>query len=134
MKQFSVYLCGPINGCTDEECNNWRDFLMNSETKYPINWINPMVRDYRGREMEPGIDAEIVENDKLDIDGSDLLIVNYDKPSVGTSMEILYAWDLGIPVWLVRKPGTKLSPWLTYHSSGQFDSFDDVLKALNALF
>jgi len=22
---MKVYLCGPINGCTDEECKNWRE-------------------------------------------------------------------------------------------------------------
>lgn len=26
MATNTVYLCGPINGCTDAECNDWRSY------------------------------------------------------------------------------------------------------------
>jgi nucleoside 2-deoxyribosyltransferase len=68
--------------------------------------------------MEPGIAAEIVENDKIDIDASDVVLVMYDKPSIGTSMEILYAWERGKRIVIVCRPETRLSPWLIYHSHG----------------
>lgn len=80
-----------------------------------IKVYDPMVRDYRGRELEPGIAKEIVENDKLDIKGCDALLVMYEKPSVGTSMEVLFAHQLGKLIVLVDRSGKPLSPWLIYH-------------------
>lgn len=121
---MKVYLCGPINGCTDEECKDWREYVkaqLGAE-----NTLDPMRRDYRGKEMDC-VD-EIVEGDKADIDISTHLLVNYDKPSVGTSMEILYAWERKIPVIVVASPNARLSPWLVYHSKKIFFSFADALN------
>lgn len=81
-----------------------------------------MTRDYRGREMEPGIAVEIVENDKADIDQCDVLLVMFTKPSVGTSMEILYAHERGKRIIIVSDQTAVLSPWLLYHSHGRFNS------------
>src|SRR4030042_2434090 len=78
-----IYLCGPINGCTDEECKDWREFAK-LKLLYPV--LDPMRRDYRGIEVD--CSSEIVEGDKFDLDSSSHLLVNYEKPSVGTSMEI----------------------------------------------
>ena len=125
-----VYLCGPINGCTDGEAKDWREA---AKLALPhIEWIDPMARDYRGRELEPGVAKLIVENDKTDIDGCDLLLVNYDKPSVGTSMEILYAWDRGKVSHLVHAPNSRLSPWLLYHCHHFHTSFAEAFDAIRA--
>jgi hypothetical protein len=43
---MKVYLCGPINGCTDSECIDWRA----AAKKRLSDTIDPMRRDYRGRE------------------------------------------------------------------------------------
>jgi nucleoside 2-deoxyribosyltransferase len=119
-----VYLCGPINGCTDEECKDWREMV---KARLP-DTLDPMRRDYRGREDECVV--EIVEGDKEDIDESDVLLVNYDKPSVGTSMEILYAHQQDKPVIVVCKEGTRISPWLRYHSTHFFTSFDAAINQI----
>lgn len=79
MKTLIAYLCGPINGCTDAECNDWRSRV---KELWPGDTLDPMRRDYRGRETESY--REIVELDKIDVMRSDVLIVSYDKPSVGT--------------------------------------------------
>jgi hypothetical protein len=121
------YLCGPINGCTDEECRDWREAV---KLRFP-GAIDPMVRDYRGKEDEKY--REIVELDKEDIESSDVVFVNYDKPSVGTSMEILHAWLNDIPVVVVCRPETVISPWLRYHSSKIAHSFDDAADWINEL-
>ncbi len=108
---MKVYLCGPINGRSDDDCRGWRE-----EVKALLpDCLDPMDRDYRGREMEPGVDREIVLNDKADIEQCDVLLVYYDKPSVGTSMEIFFAHTLGKRILLVNKSVSPLSPWLTYH-------------------
>lgn len=108
---MKLYLCGPINGCTDEEAKNWREAV-----KAIWHWetIDPMRRDYRGKESESV--NEIVELDKIDIARCDALIVNYDKPSVGTSMEVLWAFERGKIVVVVARKEAVISPWLRYHS------------------
>jgi nucleoside 2-deoxyribosyltransferase len=125
-----VYLGGPINGCTDEEANGWRNEAKERLAALGHRSIDPMDRDYRGREMEPGIAAEIVELDKLDIEGSDVLIMNCPRPSVGTSMEIMYGWWRRKRVLTVIPEGSVPSPWLVYHSSELFHSVADAIDAL----
>lgn len=124
---MKVYLCGPINGCTDEECRNWREYV---KAKLP-DTLDPMRRDYRGHE-DQSVD-QIVELDKIDISKCDALIVNYDRPSVGTSMEIIYAWERGKFIVLVHTVGVSLSPWLHYHSHAIVTSFDDAITILKNL-
>jgi len=121
---MKLYLCGPINGCTDSEAIDWREEVKNH---FP-DTIDPMKRDYRGRESESY--REIVELDKLDIRRSDALIVRYVKPSVGTSMEVFYAWTLGKPIVLWLDVVSPLSPWLTYHSTASVTSLQDAIKKL----
>jgi nucleoside 2-deoxyribosyltransferase len=109
---MKVYLCGPINGCTDEQCKDWRLMV---ETSIPGQTINPMKRDYRGRESSNY--REIVDLDKRDVREADIILVNHPKPSVGTAMEVFYAWTLGKPVIVWTPADVSISPWLRYHST-----------------
>jgi nucleoside 2-deoxyribosyltransferase len=127
---MKVYLCGPINGCNDNECKDWRAAATVQLTQAGHRAYDPMVRDYRGRELEPGIAAEIVENDKADIDACDALLVYYFKPSVGTSMEVLYAWQQGKRIILIDESNAPLSPWLLYHSPGVFKTLAGAITEL----
>lgn len=121
-----IYLAGPINGCTDEEANDWRMFCIG--LRPDIEWYDPMVRDYRGREAIAF--REIVEQDKADIDACDALLVSYTKPSVGTSMEVLYAWERGKRIILVSAKASVLSPWLLYHANAICHSYHDAIASL----
>jgi len=121
----TVYLCGPINGCTDSEASDWRESVKRA---YAGPTIDPMVRDYRGREAEAF--REIVELDKIDVASSDVILVNYDKPSVGTSMEVLYAWQLGKRVIVVMREDAVVSPWLRYHATNLVHSFDAAIRLI----
>ena len=71
-------------GCDDAECKDWREYAkrrLKCDTRDPV-----VLRDFRDREQE-GV-VEIVEKDKADIDDCDIVLVNFIRPSVGTSMEI----------------------------------------------
>lgn len=124
-----IYLAGPILGRTDADCKNWRAFAVRI---WPGATLDPMARDYRGREQEPGVEVEIVEGDKADIDRCAGLLVYFDGPSVGTSMEVLYAWQMGKPVVVVNASGKPVSPWLRYHASSIHESEDPRLAITNA--
>lgn len=144
MTPYTVYLCGPINGRTDADAMNWREAIKRmiergESDNYPderplaelgVRTLDPMRRDYRGRENEPGIADEIVELDLLDVARVDALIVYYDKPSVGTSMEVFHAWRQGKFVVLVDHSGRPLSPWLAYHTHRVVPSLWDAVREL----
>lgn len=128
-----VYLAGPINGCSDDEATTWREWFKG----FNVGWaretfvfVDPMKRDYRGKEAENY--QEIVDLDKRDIRGVDVVVVMYVKPSVGTAMEVLYAWNLGIPVIVIDESGKPLSPWLKYHASAVVTSKEEAAKKLIA--
>lgn len=126
----TVYLCGPINGRSDDDCKTWREQV---KASWPGETIDPMARDYRGRELDPGIAKEIVENDIADIRSSDALLVYCDKPSVGTSMEVFFAKHcLRKPV-IVIHPGDNPSPWLMYHADKIVKTVEDGLKAIGVI-
>lgn len=123
----TLYLCGPINGCTDADCRDWREHV---KGLWEGPTLDPMRRDYRGREDQSV--REIVELDKIDVTNSDVLLVNYDRPSVGTSMEILYAWERGKLVVVVAKPDERISPWLRYHAHAIRHSVADALTFIRS--
>ena len=124
---MKVYLCGPINGRSDDDCHGWREYVK----KRLADTLDPMARDYRGRELEPGIADEIVAGDEQDILASDVLLVYYDKPSVGTAMEIRMAVkEMGKRVILVDKSDRPLSPWLLHHCREIYKSLDEAIAAL----
>lgn len=121
----TIYLCGPINGCTDEECRDWRELV---KQLWGGPTLDPMRRDYRGKEDQSV--NEIVELDKIDVTNSDALLVSYDKPSVGTSMEVLYAFERGKLVVVVAAPEVRISPWLRYHSHRIVTTYADAVVYL----
>lgn len=123
---MKVYLCGPINGCSDSEANDWRTLV---KGLLP-DTLDPMRRDYRGKEKM--MYREIVELDKVDVVSSDALLVSYSKPSVGTSMEILYAWERGKIVVVVSPSGATISPWLEYHSHHIANTYADAVDWLQS--
>jgi nucleoside 2-deoxyribosyltransferase len=72
-----------------------------------------MERDYR--EIEGRNFRRVVEEDKGDIDSCDIVLASCHRPSFGTSMELLYAWERDKDVYAISD-NDKISPWLLYHS------------------
>lgn len=125
----TIYLAGGIFGLTDAQCNDWRDKVM-KELAGLYKFRNPMVRNYRGKELDPGIVEEIVTLDKKDIRESDIVLVMAQTPSWGTAMEILYAYENGKDVISIVQQG-RVSPWVIYHSNSLFLSLDEALEVLS---
>jgi len=121
---MKVYLCGGINGLSDDRCNTWREYAIQ---RLHHETINPMRRDYRG--VEDQSVAAIIDGDKMDIDASDVLLVNATRPSWGTAMEVLYAWERGKSCYAVA--GDRISPWLRYHCKAIFADLNDAIRAVN---
>jgi hypothetical protein len=123
----TIYLCGPINGRVDADCKSWRE---NVKSRWPGVSLDPLRRDYRGREMQDV--KKLVHDDLADIDASHGVLVWFDKPSVGTSMEIFYAKHVKrLPVVTVDVLGEgRHNPWLVCHSDYMVDTITDALALL----
>ncbi len=126
VKEKTVYLSGAMLDCTDAECRDWREFA--KENIKGVS-LDPMIRDYRGNPMDGMVD--MVENDKADIDGCDVVLINFVKPSVGTSMEVLYGWERGKKIILVAPTEVSVSPWLVYHSHKVFHAIEEAVAYIN---
>ncbi len=122
---MKVYLGGPIFGRTDVECKDWRTEARRLLAGHEV--IDPMDRDYRGKEDENVED--IVNGDKLAIWGCDVLLMNCTTPSVGTSMEVFFGWLLGKRVLVVERSGHP-SPWLRHHSHAVFGTVQAAVESI----
>lgn len=121
-----VYLCGGINGLSDDQCNIWRTAAKELLNKAEV--VDPMARDYRGHEDQNV--EQIVQGDLADIASCDVVLVNATRPSWGTAMEIVYAHQRGKLV-VAFTEGARVSPWLRYHVRHIFGWLADVVYFLN---
>lgn len=128
----TVYLCGPINGCTDDEATTWREkckelLTPGSTSGLTPNYdfLDPMRRDYRGQEGD--CTPEIVDLDLIDVMNSDIIIACCPKPSAGTSMEMYEAHRYQRkPVVTVIPEGVVVSPWVKRHSTKIVKSIEEA--------
>jgi nucleoside 2-deoxyribosyltransferase len=113
MSKFLVYLAGPITGCTFGECTEWRIGVreeIERRTMLRIECMSPMrAKEYlkNERAIADGYvgtvmssDRGIMARDHQDATRADLLFVNYlhaRTPSLGTAMELAWAYDRHIP-------------------------------------
>jgi len=83
-----IYLCGPIMDEHSGHARAWRKAAI-EQLSEEFTLLDPMRRNFKDREVDSA--NEIVEFDLQDIREADIVLVNYNKASVGTSMEVFYA-------------------------------------------
>lgn len=83
-----IYLCGPIMDENEGVAREWRVNAIRSLQNH-FTLLDPMRRNFKDREVDSA--NEIVEFDLQDVREADIILVNYNKPSIGTSMEVFYA-------------------------------------------
>lgn len=113
MHKTVVYLSGGIFQLDDKDCKAWREYAELALAARGILTLNPMRRDYRHREIANCV--ELVRNDLLDINSSDVVLVNAKVPSWGTAMEVFYAMQQRKYIVAFNVPDP-ISPWLYYHT------------------
>jgi nucleoside 2-deoxyribosyltransferase len=87
-KRLTVYLSGPIMDEHEGHARAWREDAKKALTKY-FDILDPMRRNFKDREVDSA--NEIVEFDLQDVKNADIILVNYNRPSIGTSMEVFHA-------------------------------------------
>ena len=83
-----IYLCGPIMDEHEGHARAWRERAKQLLSNDFV-LLDPMRRNFKDREVDSA--NEIVEFDLQDIRDADIVLVNYNKNSIGTSMEVFYA-------------------------------------------
>ncbi len=141
MKEFKVYLAGPISGLTFDEGQNWREDFRQA--------IHPAIKAYsplRGKDyladkgnLEGSYDEfplssgkGITTRDRYDCMGSDLVIFNLlgaKKVSIGTMIELGWADAARVPAILIMEEGNVHShPMVDNTTHFRVTNVNDAIK------
>jgi nucleoside 2-deoxyribosyltransferase len=129
----TIYLSGPIMYAEGDEHKTWRR-IAKERLAGRFVLLDPMRRDFRDNEIDSA--NEIVEFDLQDVRDADILLVNYCKPSIGTSMEIFYAaHDLGkFIIAFSPYPYQDMSPWMIRFCTKILPDLDGALSYIERHF
>ena len=73
--------------------------------------------------------AQIVEMDKAAIAASDIVTAYITRYSAGTIMEILYAWNNQVPVYVIDPEWKFVNDiWIRYHTTKFFKTIDECYQ------
>ena len=135
---INIYLAGPIEGCDNNEINDWRnkakdDFLDG------IKGINPYRAEEVG-EMNSEKSKRIITKNFMDVKRCDGILamlpkkINERRPSYGTTFEIAWGYMLQKPVWIITDDDFVRNHPLMKHSSMIFKEMDDAIDHINVIF
>ncbi len=136
----SIYLAGPINGLTYQECSEWREKLQAEFEQAGFMVNNPMRNKtflsgekkmsrvgYRAPTATP---HDIFYRDKFDVMHSDILFVNFigsKEASIGTAFELAWAHLLGkYVVTVMEKDNTHTHGFVLEASSVIFETVSEA--------
>ena len=119
MKDFKIYLSGAMSGISWEEQTKWRQQIKNAikfgdyNYEKSVTFFDP-TQYYNFEEKHQKSEKEVMEFDLYHLRNSDLVVVNLSNngdKSIGTSMELMLAKELRIPV--IAFGGDKEThPWI----------------------
>jgi len=132
-KVKTIYLSGPIMDEHEGTAREWRETakkLLGDHFKI----LDPMRRKFVDRQVDSA--NEIVEFDLQDARDADIILVNYNKPSIGTSMEVFYAsHNLGRFVVTFSPFEFKdCSPWMVRYSTKILPTLESAAEYINTHF
>lgn len=128
-----IYLSGPI---MDEHSGAAREWRETAKTLLGDGFktLDPMRRKFVDRQVDSA--NEIVEFDLQDVRDADIILVNYNKASIGTSMEVFYAaHNLGkFVVAFSPFEYRDCSPWMARFCTKILPSLEDAVNYIQANF
>ena len=128
-----IYLSGPIMDEHVDTAKTWRE-RATAELREHFVILDPMRRNFKDREVDSA--NEIREFDLQDVRDADILLVNYSKVSIGTSMEVFYAaHDLGkFIVAFSPYPYKECSPWMVRYCTKILPDIDTAIAYIRDHF
>ena len=129
----TVYLSGPIMDEHEGTAREWRESAKKMLGE-KFHLLDPMRRKFVDRQVDSA--NEIVEFDLQDVRDADLLLVNYNRPSIGTSMEVFYAaHDQGKFVVAFSPLEFKdCSPWMAKFCTKILPDLESTVQYINEHF
>ena len=133
MVKKKIYLSGPIMDEHVDTAKTWRE-RVTAELREHFVILDPMRRNFKDREVDSA--NEITEFDLQDVRDADILLVNYSKVSIGTSMEVFYAaHDLGkFIVAFSPYPYKECSPWMVRYCTKILPNIDSAIAYIRDHF
>ena len=111
----------------------WRTVAAKALGKH-FTILDPMRRNFKDREVDSA--NEIVEFDLQDVKDADIILVNYNKASIGTSMEVFYAshelqkFVIGFSPFSFKD----CSPWMVRFCTKILPSLEDSIAYIREHF
>ena len=132
-KKMTIYLSGPIMDEHEGAARDWRDAAKRMLGK-DFRILDPMRRKFVDRQVDSA--NEIVEFDLQDVRDADIVLVNYNKPSIGTSMEVFYAAFNQGKFVISFSPFTfeNCSPWMVRFSTKILPSLEAACEYIRNNF
>ncbi len=129
----TIYLSGPIMDEHAGTARAWRE-MAKQLLGGRFRLLDPMRRAFVDRQVDSA--NEIVEFDLQDVRDADIILVNYSKASIGTSMEVFYAaHDLGkFVVAFSPFEYRDCSPWMARYCTKILGSLEDAVEYVNNHF
>lgn len=129
----AIYLSGPIMEEHAGAAREWRESakrLLGGKFRL----LDPMRRKFVDREVDSA--NEIVEFDLLDVRNADIILVNYNRPSIGTSMEVFYASHVLGKFVVAFSPCQyrECSPWMVRYCTKILGSLEEAAEYIAAHF
>ena len=140
MNRPSVYLSGPITGCSYTDAVQWREHVTSQLAAWGIHCYDPMRHNDRvfsvdETHFEKGIaSAEaLYARDLLDVDRCTCLIVYLKGAtiiSIGTMFEMAWAAKVNKPVILVMEDKGNIHdhPFVTQAATKRVDTLDEAIE------
>ncbi len=128
-----IYLCGPIMDEHEGTAREWRQTAHEGLGRRFV-MLDPMRRNFKDREVDSA--NEIVEFDLQDVRDADIILVNYNKPSIGTAMEVFYAsHELGkFVVGFSPFEFKECNPWMVKFCTKILPTLEDAIAYINEHF
>ena len=129
----TIYLSGPIMDEHAGAAREWRE-CAKSLLAGRYRLLDPMRRKFVDREVDSAY--EIVEFDLLDVRNADIILVNYSRPSIGTSMEVFYASHVLGKFVVAFSPYEyrECSPWMVRYCTKILGSLEEAAEYIATHF
>ena len=132
-EKMTIYLSGPIMDEHAGRAREWRE-----EAKKLLGGrfrlLDPMRRKFIDRQVDSA--NEIVEFDLQDVRNADIILVNYNKASIGTSMEVFYAAYCQGKFVVTFSPYSfeNCSPWMVRFSTKILPDLEEACNYIRTNF
>ena len=129
----TIDLSGPIMDEHAGAAREWRE-CAKSLLAGRYRLLDPMRRKFVDREVDSA--NEIVEFDLLDVRNADIILVNYSRPSIGTSMEVFYASHVLGKFVVAFSPYEyrECSPWMVRYCTKILGSLEEAAEYIATHF